>query len=194
MIWIFWPFWTMRLFPKSFPAQRQNDLSSSAPMSAAWHSRAALHSPGRSFQVADAYLSRLDFWHECDSCVHHSISFPCFTFHSTKPSFMNLLLGLRSKALQGSSGSTDVSLLFIACLLHPAYGKGYTTIAGMLMLHPRTQRKQRTMGRGMVMQAREINKSGMGQRQTQKPRPQAINHPMQTALAFVVTLVNSILS
>lgn len=176
----------MFLFPKSFPAQHQNDLSSSAPMSAAWHSRTALLSPGKSFQAAGAYLSRLHFWHECDSCVHHSISFLCFTFHSTKLHFMNPLLGVCSKALQGSSGSTGLSLLFIACLLHPAYGKGYTIIAGMLLLHPRSLRKQQTMGRGMVMQAREINKSGSGP--VGDPEAQTTGHqPSHTdSIAFLL--------
>lgn len=173
---------------QSFPAQQQNDLSSSAPLSAAWHTRAALLSPGRSFQAANAYLSHLDFWHECDSYVHQSISFLCFTFHSTKQSFMNPFLGVHSKALQWSPGSIGLSLLFIACLLHPGYGKGYTTIVGMLMLHPRTLRKQPTMSRGKVMQAREINKSGDGP--TADPEAQTTGHqPSHTnSTVFLLSL------
>lgn len=117
-------------------AQHQNDLSSFTPGSAAWHTIAARLFPGRSFSAADTYFSRLDFWCDCDSCVHHSISFLCFTFHSTKLSFMNPFLSVHSKALQGSLSSTRLSLLFIACLLHSGYAKGYTTIAKILMLHP----------------------------------------------------------
>lgn len=170
----------MCLFPKSFPAQHQNNLSSPALVSAAWHTVAALLFPGRSFQAADAYLPHLAFWHECDSYVHCFISFLCFTFHSNILSFMNPFLGVYRKALQGSSGSAGLLLLFIACLLILGMVKGCTTIAKILMLHPRTLRTTR---REMGMQARKISQ-GTGQLQTQKPIQQASTIPYRWGLSF----------
>lgn len=180
LIWIFWSFWTMCLFSKSFPAQHQNNLSSPVPVSAAWHTVTALLFPGRSFQAADAYLPRLAFWHECDSYVHRFISFLYFAFHPNKLSFMNPFLGVYGKALQGSSGSTGLLLLFIACLLILGMVKGYTAIAKILMLHPRTLK---TTGREMVMQARKKSQ-GAGQLQTPKPIQQASAIPYRWGLSF----------
>lgn len=139
LIWVFGLFWKVCLFSRSLPAQHQNDLSSFIPVSGAWHTRADLLFPGRSLWDADAYLSHVHFWHDCDSCVHHSISFLCFTFHSTKLSFTNPFLGVHNnKVLQGRSGSTRLSLLFLVCSSILGYAKGYTTITKILMLHPRT--------------------------------------------------------
>lgn len=60
LMWIVWPFQQWVYF-QSFPAQHQNDLSSSTLVSAAFHTIAALLLPGRSFPAADASLSHLHF-------------------------------------------------------------------------------------------------------------------------------------
>lgn len=121
------------------------------PVSGAWHTTAAVVFPGRSLWATDAYLSRFLtwVWQLCAPLYFFSV----FSFHFTKLNFRHLFLGVCSKALQGSSRSTGLSLLFTVCLLHSGYGKGYTTITKILMLH---QRWQRTTCREMVIQVSEI--------------------------------------
>ena len=145
-------------------------------------------SPLESLWATDIYISCLDFWHGYDSYVHHSTSFLCFPFHSTKISFINPYLGVCSKALQGSSGIQPYHyyLLLASSILDmlrdiPPLLKYQCSISG----HGRWER---TMGRGTVMQAREISKSG--NRPTSDPEAQTagINHPTQTGIVFLLLL------
>ena len=189
----FWPIWTTCFFPRSFPDQHQNDLSSSTPGSAAWRKNGIEQggqppcSPLESLWATDIYISCLDFWHGYDSYVHHSTSFLCFPFHSTKRSFINPYLGVCSKALQGSSGIQPYHyyLLLASSILDmlrdiPPLLKYQCSISG----HGKWER---TMGRG-TMEAREISKSG--NRPTSDPEAQtaSINHPTQTGIVFLLLL------
>lgn len=76
----FCPLWTICFFPRSFPDQHENDLSSSTPGSAAWHTIATLFSPGKSLShwhlhFLSRFLTRI--WQLCTPLYFFSVfSFP----------------------------------------------------------------------------------------------------------------------